>query len=319
MTKNIRTLGFTNSVAILSLSTIFAISVCAQSPQPTLEKAKSGKSRSRKPDEKQTTPAERLTNLEGFGTTGRIPKFGGGDFLVNSLIFESFAGRIGIGTQTPGSLLSVNGQIETLAGGVKFPDGSVQLTAGAAPTDVVSSLNGLKGALTLNAGTNIAITPSGNTLTIAAPNALTGVAHNNTLTGNGTAASPLGVASSSQDTAADRFFDHQINAFQGETEFIEFMTVPVGKQLIVQHVSIHCSFAVGDEPVVASINNGIAEHYLIMTRSGSANRWTASQPLTVHLNANESVRVIVQKTTSAAVGTCFVGVSGRFVPVQYPA
>lgn len=315
MTKNMRTLG---SVAMVLLSMIFAVSVCAQSLQPTPEKAKPGKSRSRTPAEDKPTPVERLTNLEGFGTTGRIPKFGGGDFLVNSLIFESFAGRIGIGTQTPGSLLSVNGQIETLTGGVKFPDGSVQVTAGVAPTEVVNSLNGLKGALTLNAGTNIAVTPSGNTLTIAAPNALTQVTHDNSLMGNGTAALPLRVASSSQDTAVDRFWEDQDNAsFLGSFVTVDLITVPAGKQLVVQHVSIVCSFGSGDEPIFPLINNGSGKrHFFNMTRPGTANLWTTSQSMTFHLNTGEHLVVLVQKTTSAPVGFCSVSASGRFVPVQ---
>jgi hypothetical protein len=39
-----------------------------------------------------------------------------------------------------------------------------------APVGIVNTINGLFGAVTLSAGSNVAITPSGNTLTIAAPN-----------------------------------------------------------------------------------------------------------------------------------------------------
>ncbi|WP_216689008.1 beta strand repeat-containing protein [Hymenobacter siberiensis] len=39
--------------------------------------------------------------------------------------------NVGIGTQTPGSPLTVAGVIETTTGGIKFPDGTVQTTAGA--------------------------------------------------------------------------------------------------------------------------------------------------------------------------------------------
>lgn len=38
-------------------------------------------------------------------------------------------GKVGIGTLTPSSPLSVNGVIESLNGGIKFPDGSIQSTA----------------------------------------------------------------------------------------------------------------------------------------------------------------------------------------------
>ncbi|MBI4469817.1 MAG: tail fiber domain-containing protein [Acidobacteria bacterium] len=63
-----------------------------------------------------------------------------------------------------------------------------------APGQVVRSLNGLSDNVTLQAGSNINITPSGNMLTIAAPNALASVSHDATLTGNGTSGMPLGVA-----------------------------------------------------------------------------------------------------------------------------
>jgi hypothetical protein len=77
-------------------------------------------------------------NISGGGASGRIPKFSGGNFLVNSVIAEDFSGRIGIGTTSPTSLLTVAGQIQTTSGGIKFPDGTVQFTAavGAGPTQV---------------------------------------------------------------------------------------------------------------------------------------------------------------------------------------
>jgi hypothetical protein len=59
---------------------------------------------------------------------------------------------------------------------------------------VVRGLNGLFDNVSLTAGANITITPSGNTLTIAAASALANVAHNTTLAGDGTQASPMSVA-----------------------------------------------------------------------------------------------------------------------------
>jgi hypothetical protein len=185
-------------------------------------------------------PAAASNPVTGSGTTGQIPKWLGSDgansfILGNSNIFEDKFGKVGIGTQTPTSLLTVRGMIETTLGGYKFPDGTVQTTAGisfvthdaslaglgtaASPLGIASggvqtvhlasnavtapkiangtvvrSLNGLFDNLTLVAGTNITITPAGNTLTIASPNSLTSVAHGSTLTGNGTSGSPLDVA-----------------------------------------------------------------------------------------------------------------------------
>ncbi|HET7453720.1 MAG TPA: hypothetical protein VFL12_13315 [Thermoanaerobaculia bacterium] len=63
----------------------------------------------------------------------------------------------------------------------------------------VTSLNGLTGAVEIAAGSNVTITPSGNTLTIASSGSggtggLTSITHNATLSGGGTGASPLGVS-----------------------------------------------------------------------------------------------------------------------------
>lgn len=58
--------------------------------------------------------------------------------LAYPLLFKTFSlermiigndGKVGIGTSTPGQLLSVNGMIESMTGGIKFPDGSIQTTA----------------------------------------------------------------------------------------------------------------------------------------------------------------------------------------------
>jgi hypothetical protein len=96
--------------------------------------------------------------VTGSGTTGRLARWTGSDgsntfSLGNSIIFEDKFGKVGIGTIAPTSLLTVQGMIETTLGGYKFPDGTVQTTAG-----------------------------------------LASVFHDATLTGNGTNASPLGVA-----------------------------------------------------------------------------------------------------------------------------
>lgn len=180
------------------------------------------------------------SSVIGSGTPGQITKWTGVSgsttyTLGDSIITEDKFGKVGIGTKTPTSLLTVAGMIETTLGGYKFPDGTLQTTAGIAfvihdsslmgdgrsatplgialggvqtihlangavtapkiaSGTVVRSLNGLFDNLSLVAGSNITITPAGNTLTIASPNSLTSVAHDSTLTGNGTSGSPLGVA-----------------------------------------------------------------------------------------------------------------------------
>lgn len=89
-------------------------------------------------------------------TPGQIAKFTGPGLVGDSNITEDDSGKIGIGTTAPTSPLTVNGVIETTGagGGIKFADGTLQMTAG-----------------------------------------LTSLFRDNTLKGNGTQASPLGVAS----------------------------------------------------------------------------------------------------------------------------
>jgi hypothetical protein len=133
--------------------------------------------------------------IGGSGTPGHLARWlgvPGSGVLGDSIIFEDKFNKVGIGTITPTSPLTVQGLIETTLGGYKFPDGTVQTTALSAG-QVVSSLNGLKDNIQLAAGANLTITSSGNTLTIAAPNVLTRVAHDATLTGDG-ASTPLGLA-----------------------------------------------------------------------------------------------------------------------------
>ena len=100
-------------------------------------------------------PAAVPPPVTGAGTPGRISKWATSSALSDSIITEDKNGNVGIGTATPTSTLTVQGRIETTAGGIKFPDGS--------------------------------------TMTSAA-GVLTSVGHDQTLKGDGSAGSPLGLA-----------------------------------------------------------------------------------------------------------------------------
>ena len=98
--------------------------------------------------------------VTGSGTLGRLTKWTGftssNAAIGDSGIYEDKFGKVGIGTDSPTSKLTVAGTIESASGGFKFPDGTVQ--------------------------------------TSSAVGALFAVAHDTTLNGDGTTPSPLGVA-----------------------------------------------------------------------------------------------------------------------------
>ena len=84
--------------------------------------------------QKTVNPQASSQPVVGSGTAGQITKwtgFNGTSFtLGDSAITEDKFGNIGIGTTAPTSKLTIAGMIETTLGGYKFPDGTLQTTAG---------------------------------------------------------------------------------------------------------------------------------------------------------------------------------------------
>src|SRR5262245_49573729 len=82
----------------------------------------------------------------GNGTIGRLTKWtsfsSSNSIIGNSTIFENKDGLVGIGTDSPTSKLTVAGLIQTTVGGFKFPDGSVQTSAGITSIPVPLILTG---------------------------------------------------------------------------------------------------------------------------------------------------------------------------------
>ena len=68
--------------------------------------------------------------INGSGTVNTVPKFVTNPTTIGDSAITEVAGKVGIGTTTPGQKLTVNGTIESALGGFKFPDGSVQSVAG---------------------------------------------------------------------------------------------------------------------------------------------------------------------------------------------
>jgi hypothetical protein len=104
--------------------------------------------RQAKGDKQQAVPpAAASSPVTGSGTPGRLSKWAGVEgtstfTLGDSNIFEDKFGKVGIGTTAPTSPLTVKGMIETTLGGYKFPDGTVQTTAGLAAVIHDTTLKG---------------------------------------------------------------------------------------------------------------------------------------------------------------------------------
>jgi hypothetical protein len=146
-------LRFTVS-ALLLLLMLFAVYTPAQA------QTNANKNRTSTAPQTITTQAGGSSSVTGGGTPDRLVKWTGSSStsytVGDSIITEDKFGKVGIGTPTPTSKLTVQGMIETTLGGYKFPDGTIQTTA----------------------------TVSG----------LSQVFHDATLKGNGTNAMPLGIA-----------------------------------------------------------------------------------------------------------------------------
>jgi hypothetical protein len=102
-------------------------------------------------------------DLNGFffasDTNGRVIKFLTNNGALNEWMRITSAGNVGIGTSTPAQKLSVAGMIESTSGGYKFPNGTVQTTAGGTGTlTSVGSGLGLTGGPITSSGT-LAIDP----------------------------------------------------------------------------------------------------------------------------------------------------------------
>lgn len=94
-----------------------------------------------------TTPANPGRELlRRYAVNEPVASFGGPEETLGSsdetmLFVENGSGNVGIGTDTPDEKLSVAGIIESSEGGIKFPDGTVQTTAGGGSSLIAGGAN----------------------------------------------------------------------------------------------------------------------------------------------------------------------------------
>ncbi|MGH9824247.1 MAG: hypothetical protein ACREDR_13460, partial [Blastocatellia bacterium] len=230
-------------------------------------------------------------SVTGGGTAGHLAKWAGSaagtTTIADSGVFENKFGQVGIGTSSPGSLLTVAGTIESKSGGVKFPDGTVQTTAG-----------------------------------IASGSALTSVAHDPSLTGNGTSASPLAVVS---DPAALEPFQAEIDfdINDGDAGGSGTFTVPAGKRLVIEYASASVSLPQGQRldfiQVVTTSASGptlFAGHFLVpvfVTDDNTNSEFAAAQDLRLYADPSTSVTVKTARNSLSGPGSATITISGHLV------
>lgn len=301
------------------------------------------------------------TPVSGSGTAGQVSKWLGNNTLSyvlgDSIITEDKFGKIGIGTTNPTSKLTVNGMIETTLGGLKFPDGTVQTTAGLssifhdatltgngtnssplgianngvgtnqlannavtsakiaanavdtaqladnsviaskiASGQVVKSINGLTDNLIFAAGSNITITPVGNTLTIAA-------------TG--------GVSS------ASNAFQGKITGNWNDGQGIAHGTlaIPAGKRLVVEFISINISLVLGQNVVDSFLTSTVDGNQVDYRLGVNANAafpvspfsHTIDKPVHIYADSGSDLAASISRSPASGGASFSISVSGYLI------
>jgi hypothetical protein len=275
-------------------------------------------------------------SVSGGGSTGRLAKWTSLSTLGDSVLYEDKDGRIGIGTSLPTSRLTVLGMIESLSGGIKFPDGSVQTTAasstvvhdasltgsgtpnsplGIAPNGVntthlsngavtagkiangtvVRSLNGLTEQVNLVAGSNITITPNGNTLTIAS-----------------------NVVNPAQSVIHARL---ELLMNDGQPNTIgTILTVPANKRLVIEYVTVRAGTLVGfiDKGSLITVVNGVSvNHSIVPVRlfDDPNPTYATDKQVRVYADGGTNVQFFIGRTTNQSIATADITISGYLVDV----
>jgi hypothetical protein len=201
----------------------------------------------------------------------------------------------------------------------QLADNSV--TAGKiASGQVLKTLNGFTDFVTLQTDANLQLTTeavlgptaNGGIFTISAPNMLTQVAHDASLSGNGTSASPLSVASgAAAPTQTPVAFNTQFVVTDGQTGCAPgsgtvgtsnvcaaTYVVPQGKRLVIQQVAVYIEDQSSAQLAQAFlvIDGDVINHSLpiVLTKQapiGLVTGFAGSQQVTIYLNAGETVDV----------------------------
>lgn len=193
-------------------------------------------------------------------------------------------GNVGIGTTSSGSKLTVAGVVETTSGGVKFPDATVQTTAGLTAVTINSTLT----------GNGTAVAPLGINSPLTIRNA------------DNPAFQPV------------QFREIQIGGADTTTIF----TVPAGKRLVIETVSGNGNIFSGQKFLALSINttNSVGgsqmPHYftpVFTGTQGSFDFYSFNQ--SVRIYADPQTNIVLSRNTTSGNVNIGITVSGYYVDV----
>jgi hypothetical protein len=269
-------------------------------------------------------------SVKGNGTVGQLPKWVGGSNptrdVGDSIVSETSSGQIGIGTQAPASKLTVAGTIESTLGGFKFPDSTIQTTAGLAAVVHDVTLAG-----TGSAASPLGVAPGGigaaqlasNAVTAAAiapgnvVKGLNGLTDNVTLAaGNGVTLTPAGntlTIAADADANVDVFqavagFNLRDDVSEAETT----IDVPSGKRLVIEYVNVDVflfNASTTMRVLLFSTVKGVTARYQFPVEFNGDN---AAGSLPVKIYADGDIKLRVDRL-SGGQSLVAVNVSGRLV------
>jgi hypothetical protein len=195
-----------------------------------------------------------------------------------------------------------------------------------APGQVVKTLNGITDNVSLTTDANLTITPGGNMLKIAAPNMLTSIAHDASLAGNGTSASPLSVAAAAapaqQPVTFTTTFDMPGGSNLCFTGCSDVYTVPQGQRLVIQQLAAGVSAGTFNSLAHAGAFLNIDGQIpfpqvpIILTAQddGGAYAFAGSQQVTIYVDAGHTVQFGGSQGGSSHITSFTFYFAGYLVP-----
>ncbi len=271
------------------------------------------------------------------GTPGKIAKFKTSSSVSDSVITEDKFGKVGVGTDLPTSKLTVAGTIESLAGGIKFPDGTTQTTAGVSsifhnPTlagngSAGSPLGIAFGGVGTNELANNAVTAGKIAFgqVVRSVNGITDqvtlvAGQNITVTPNG---NTLTIASSVKDPSLSAFQETMIVNFDdGVSEGNDGIGVPPNKRLVIEYVTLRAQTkGFIDECSLETVVNGtIIDHTIIPLQVGSDNanltKFRADKTVRIYADGLPSlIRLKAHRTSPDFPGSIRITISGYLVDI----